>query len=130
MNEKSEVEVYESWRNDWNLFAKEVLHVNLDKEQKEILKAVQENPRVSVMAGTARGKDFVGAVAAICFMYLTPEFDANGKLIKNTKVALTGPTSRQVSNIMYPEVVKLFTNASITLPGRLVSSDIRTDWEE
>ena len=130
MAEKNDVELYESWRNDWNLFAKEVLHVNLDDEQKAILKAVQEYPRVSVMAGTARGKDFVGAVAALCFMYLTPEFDKEGKLIKNTKVALTGPTGRQVSNIMYPEVSRLYNGARITLPGRLVSTDIRTDWEE
>ena len=129
MTEKNDVEVYESWQKDWNLFAKEVLHVNLDDEQKAILRAVQEYPRVSVMAGTARGKDFVGAVAALCFMYLTPEFDEDGRLIKNTKVALTGPTGRQVSNIMYPEVSRLYNNAKI-LPGRLVSTDIRTDWEE
>lgn len=127
--EKDDISVYESWQNDWCLFAKEMLHVNLDKEQKAILKAVQNNPRVSVMAGTARGKDFVAAVAAVCFMYLTPEFDGAGRLVKNTKVALTGPTAKQVSNIMYPEVVRLFNSAK-TLPGRLVSTDIRTDWEE
>lgn len=129
MRKKAESNPYEVWRNDWCLFAKEVLKVNLDKEQQMILSAVQNNPRVSVMAGTARGKDFVGAVAALCFMYLTPKFDGTGRLTGNTKVALTGPTSRQVVNIMYPEVVRLFQNAKI-LPGRLVGTDIRTDWEE
>lgn len=125
----TEVDLYEAWRNDWCLFAKDVLHVNLDDEQKAILTAVQNNPRVSVMAGTARGKDFVGAVAALCFLYLTPRFDEAGRLVENTKVALTGPTGRQIVNIMYPEVVRLFNNAKI-LPGRLVATDIRTDWEE
>jgi hypothetical protein len=129
MIEKEQISVYEKWQNDWPLFAKDVLKVRLDPEQKEILRAIQTNKMVAVAAGTARGKDFVGAVAALCFLYLTPKFNANGELIENTKVALTGPTSRQVQNIMYPEISRLFNNAKV-LPGRLVGTDIRTDWEE
>lgn len=124
-----EINTYLSWKQDWCLFAHDVLKANLDKDQKKILWAIQKNPRVAVSAGTARGKDFVGAVAAICFLYLTPEFDENGVLVGNTKVALTGPTSRQVNNIMYPEVCRLFNNAKV-LPGRLVGTDIRTDFKE
>ena len=48
------------WQNDWPLFAKDVLKVRLDPEQKEILRAIQTNKMVAVAAGTARGKDFVG----------------------------------------------------------------------
>lgn len=46
------------WRNDWCLFAKEVLKANLDKEQQEILMAIQHKPLIAVASGTARGKDF------------------------------------------------------------------------
>lgn len=117
------------WRQDWCLFAKEVLHARLDKEQKAILKALQTEKMVAVASGTARGKDFVAAVAAVCFLYLTPRFDKDGNLVKNTKVAMTAPTGRQVTDIMIPEVARLYRNAG-WLPGVLLSNGIRTKYKE
>jgi hypothetical protein len=117
------------WRNDWNLFIKEVLKADLDKEQKAIVDAVQHNKMVAVASGTARGKDFVAACCAMCFLYLTPTFDKEGNLVGNTKVAMTAPTDRQVGNIMVPEIRRLFKHAKV-LPGRFVAHDIRTDYEE
>lgn len=122
-----------SWRKDWNLFVRDALGVTLDKEQQEILTSVQFNPRTSVASGTARGKDFIAACAAICFMYLTPKWNNKKELVANTKVALTAPTDRQVKNIMMPEISRLFNRAKargIVLPGRLNAYDIRTDNEE
>lgn len=52
------------WREDWCLFAKEVLKAQLDDEQKAILLAVQNEKMVAVASGTARGKDYIAAVAA------------------------------------------------------------------
>ncbi len=121
------------WRQDWCLFAREALGVHLDAEQEAILRSVQVYPRTSVASGTARGKDFVAAVAAICFMYLTPKWNEKGELIANTKVAMTAPTERQVKNICVPEVARLFNRArsrGIELPGKLTAFDIRTDHEE
>lgn len=117
------------WRSDWCAFASDVLRANLDEEQKAVLRSVQKNPMTAVASGTSRGKDFVAACAALCFMYLTPEWDDDGNLIRNTKIALSAPSQRQVENIMTPEVRRLFRNAGI-LPGRLVANDIRTDYEE
>lgn len=117
-----------AWRADWTLFAKQVLHARLDEEQKAILRAVQNERMVAVASGTARGKDYIAAVACICFMYLTPRWK-DGKLIKNTKIAMTAPTDRQVRNIMVPEVRRLYKSAGV-LPGRLVGYDIRTNYEE
>lgn len=117
------------WRADWNVFVKEVLKANLDREQQAIISAVQRYPLVAVSSGTARGKDFVAACCALCFMYLTPRWDKSGNLIKNTKVAMTAPTGRQVGNIMSPEIRRLFRNAKV-LPGRLVAYDIRTNYDE
>ncbi|ARK08859.1 hypothetical protein A6C57_00240 [Fibrella sp. ES10-3-2-2] len=122
-----------AWKNDWPLFAKDALGVNLDEEQNEILRSVQRNPRTAVASGTARGKDFVAAVCALCFMYLTPSWNAEGELVGNTKVALTAPTDRQVKNIMMPEISRLFNRAKrrgCLLGGRLNAYDIRTDSEE
>lgn len=117
---------FEVWRKDWNLFCKEVLHVNLDEEQQAIISAVQTNKMVAVASGTSRGKDFVAACAAMCFMYLTPRWNKNHRLIQNTKIAMTAPTGRQCINIMIPEVARLFRNASV-LPGRMLSDGIRTN---
>lgn len=127
------VALLNSWRADWNKFVREALGVTLDKEQQAILSSVQHNPRTSVSSGTARGKDFVAACAAVSCLYLTPIWNRRGELVENTKVALTAPTDRQVKNIMLPEVSRLFNRAKrrgIILPGRLNSYDIRTDNDE
>lgn len=118
-----------SWRNDWNRFVYDVLKARLDKEQQDIISSVQFNPMTTVASGTARGKDFVSACACLCFLYLTPRWNNDGILVKNTKVAMTAPTGRQVRNIMTPEVRRLFKAAGF-LPGRLVADDIRTGYEE
>lgn len=127
------VALLNSWRADWNRFVRDALGVTLDREQQEILSSVQFNPRTSVASGTARGKDFVAACAAVSFLYLTPRWNTRRELVENTKVALTAPTDRQVKNIMIPEVSRLYNRAKqrgIVLPGRLNAYDIRTDNEE
>lgn len=118
---------------DWCLFAEDVLGVYLDDEQKDVLRAVQHYRRVSVKSGTSRGKDFVAAVAAMCFMYLTPTWKENGEMDENTKVFLIAPTERQVEDIMFPEISRLYNRAKIrgfNLPGRLVGLGIRTELKE
>lgn len=123
----------DSWRADWNKFIREALGVTLDAEQQAIVSAVQDCKLVSVRSGTARGKDFVAACIAVSFLYLTPRWNKRGEMVQNTKVALTAPTERQVKNIMMPEIARLFNRAKqrgIVLPGRLNTSDIRTDNEE
>ena len=128
MNEGKAQRKMREWRADWNLFAREVLKARLDQEQQQILESVQHNPMTAVSSGTARGKDYVAAVAALCFLYLTPRF-AGSQLIANTKVAMTAPTGRQVDVIMMPEVSRLFRAADV-LPGRLLAHGIRTDYDE
>ena len=91
---------FAAWRADWVLFATDVFGAYLDDEQKAILRAFQHEHRVSVRSGTARGKDFIAAICALCFFYLTPKWDTEGNMVENTKVALTAPTDRQVKNIM------------------------------
>ena len=140
MNSKEEIQaqrnapmLFASWREDWNKFIREALGVTLDTEQQAIVSAVQENKRVSVRSGTARGKDFVAACIAVSFLYLTPRWNKHGELVQNTKVALTAPTDRQVKNIMMPEISRLFNRAKkrgYELPGRLNAYDIRTENEE
>jgi hypothetical protein len=114
----------EAYINDWCLFAREYLKVNLDEEQEAVLRSVQINPMTACSSGTSRGKDYVAAVAAICFLYLTPRWNDKGDLVANTKVALTAPTGRQVKDIMMPEISRIWLNSAY-LPGELTSSNIR-----
>src|SRR5690349_4042342 len=103
--QKTFEETFEAYVNDWCLFAKEHLKVKLDKEQQEALRTIQFYPKVAIASGTARGKDFLMAVASLCFLYLTPRWSTKEKkLVANTKVILTAPTERQVLKIMMPEV--------------------------
>lgn len=124
---------YRKWRSDWNSFVADAMCAQLDKEQQAIIETVQHEKMVSVASGTARGKDFVAACAALCFLFLTPKF-RNGMLVENTKIAMTAPTGRQVENIMTPEVRRLYKKMIAKFPflqiGRLVANDIRTDYEE
>ncbi len=115
----------EAWRADWSLFARQVLKVTLDEQQAAILRDIQTERRVSVRSGTSRGKDFVAAVASLCFLYLTPSFDKEGNF-HSAKVVNTAPTGRQIKNIMMPEISKLFNKAKF-LPGNLQSKGIRFD---
>lgn len=123
------ISLIDSWRDDWNKFIREALGVTLDKEQQAIVASVQHNPRTSVASGTARGKDYVAACCAVCFLYLTPKWNKRGELIENTKVALTAPTDRQVKNIMMPEVARLCERAKqrrVVFPGRVTTDRITT----
>ncbi|MBC7948673.1 MAG: hypothetical protein H7Y42_12370 [Chitinophagaceae bacterium] len=115
---------------DWCLFAREFLLVKLDPEQEEILRAVQFNSKVAVASGTSRGKDYVAAVCAICFLYLTPRWDEKNRMIANTKVIMTAPTDRQVGLIMSPEISRIFNNTAVRLPGYETGYDIRTGSDE
>jgi hypothetical protein len=133
-NKSKVADLFKRCRSDWNLFARKFLNVRLDPEQQEILRAIQFNRRVSVRSGTARGKDFVSAVAALCFLYLTPR-RINGEL-QATKVVMTAPTGRQIRNIMIPEIAKNFQRLrrydDFSFPGDLLSDGIRMrehkDW--
>ena len=131
--ERQAHEVFQLWRSDWNAFIRDAFDVRLDRDQQAIVEAVQRNKFVSVRSGTARGKDFVSACIAMAFLYMTPRWNANRELVRNTKVALTAPTDRQVKNIMMPEISRLYQRArkrGFNLPGRLNAYDIRTDNEE
>jgi len=101
--------ILNEYENNWNKFARDALGVRLDRKQRRILEAIQLNRRVSVRSGHAAGKDYVAAVASLCFLYhYIP-----------SKVINTAPTDRQVINIMMSEIAKIYRNAKINLGGDL-----------
>lgn len=113
--ELTPTEVWNRYRNDWILFAEEILNVYLDDQQKECLESIQNNPRISIRSGNARGKDFVAAVASLCFLYLN----------NPSKVIETAPTGRQVISIIMAEIKKIHGLSRIPLGGELLSDTIK-----
>ena len=111
------LQAIESWKADWNLFAHQALNCNLDPEQQSILTSVQYCRRTTVRSGHARGKDYIAAVASICFLFLKSP----------CKVINTAPTGRQVTSIMMAEISGLWKGAMIPLGGELLTSKIRFD---
>jgi len=95
-------ELIESYQRDWCKFARDIFGAKLDNDQQDILESVQHNRRTVVRSGHARGKDFVAAIASLCFLYLNCP----------SKVINTAPTQRQVEKIMMAEIGTLFNNAN------------------
>ena len=89
--------------------ARDVLGVKLDPQQERILVSVYENRITYCRSGHARGKDYVAAVASLCFLYS----------YWPSKVINTAPTGRQVKNIMMSEISTIWKNAKIPLGGEL-----------
>jgi hypothetical protein len=94
-------------QNDWNKFARDCLGVRLDRVQRRILEAIQTSRRTSVTSCHRRGKDYVAAVASLCYLY--NNYPA--------KVIETAPTDRQVESIMMAEISSIHRNARIPLGG-------------
>lgn len=129
MFSEADFQLFEEFQKDWNKFAYDWLKLRLDSDQEHALFTIQNNPKTSICSGTSRGKDYLMAAAAICFLYLTPEWDDDGRLSGNTKVVLSAPTGRQVKDIMRPEISRIFNNSKY-LPGSLIGNDIRTPFQE
>jgi hypothetical protein len=105
-----------SYQADWNKYIREVLGVRLDRAQRKIIASVQENRRVSVRSGHARGKDYVAAVCSVCFLSLYGE---------QCKVINTAPTGRQATSIMMSEIGKIYRNSKIPLDGDVLINQIK-----
>lgn len=119
--EKSYIRKLKEYQHDWNRYARDILGVKLDKAQQEILYAIQQHNRVSVRSGNARGKDYVAAVASICFL----------NLYSPSKVINTAPTGRQAISIMMAEIAKIYqqarkrSDAQLFLLGRVLSNQVK-----
>ena len=109
------IEWFVESQKDWNYFALVILGANLDPEQQKILSAIQHNKKTSARSGNARGKDYVAAVACLCFLYLN----------EPSLVVNTAPTGRQVTSIMMKEIRRLHQNAKIRLGGEVLTSEIK-----
>jgi len=90
------------------------------RRQEEIIRSVRDRPRTVVPSGFAVGKTWVAAVIVLWFLYSFP----------SSLVITTGPTWRQVKNVLWAEIRRLWRQAATPLGGELLETQIRIadDW--
>ena len=86
-------------------------------KQVEMLEAVVEHRRVSVVGANGCGKDWAAARAVLWWIETRPD----------SKVVVTGPTQRQVEEIVWQEMREAFAAAEERLGGKMLASKYRID---
>jgi len=115
------------WRADPKLYFTEVLGVEKTwKLQDELLKAlpraIEERKHIYVASGHALGKDFICGGIGLWFL----------QTHMPSEVVLTGPTDRQVKQIMWKETLGHWQRKKIDLGGRAFRDpliEIEQDWK-
>lgn len=101
------------YRNDPVLFAKEVLGVELDANQKLIAEAVRDYPRVAVVSGRGIGKTILDGCLALWFWATRPL----------AEVRMLANTDRQSRDVLWPPMVRTFNHSCIKSWGRPPSTE-------
>ncbi len=86
-------------------------------KQVEMLDAVVEHRRVSVVGANGSGKDWAAARAVLWWMETRTD----------AKAVVTGPTQRQVEEIVWQEMREAYAAAEDRLSGRMLTSKYRID---
>lgn len=98
-------------------WAEDVLGAHLDPIQCDSLIAVRDYARVDLKSGNGVGKTYYAAVCALWFLYCR---------IPST-VVITSSTDRQLWRQFWPELKRLYYEAKVKLPGRLLEKYLTVD---
>jgi len=101
------------WQNDPVGFIRDVLSGEPWKRQIEIAESVRDSPLVVVRSANAVGKDWIAARLALWWVYC-----------RRGLALVTGPTERQVREVVMGEVARAF-HAAKDLPGELYQMALR-----
>ena len=110
------------YRRRPNLWVKEQLGIHLWSKQQDIIESIFNNRKTVVRASFDVGKTFIGATAALAFIYTeVPSI-----------VVTTAPTWNQVKNILWREANDLFKTHLVTkgYPGQILktSLNVKDKW--
>ena len=86
-------------------------------KQAEMLEALVDHRRVSVVGANGSGKDWAAARAMLWWLETRPE----------SKALTLGPTQRQVEEIVWQEMREAYAAAADVLSGRMLKSAYRID---
>ncbi len=101
-------------------FAQHVLGVDPWEKQQDILRAIWSSREVNVQSCNGSGKSYIAAVAAVTFLALNP----------GSKVVTTAPTQRQVEEVLWREINRVWGAAKIPLGGKMINTswNLAEDW--
>lgn len=116
--EGAELRDFSRYADDPVAFIREVLDGEPWAAQEEIAEAVLDHPRVVVRSANGVGKDWTAARLSLWWTYA-----------RRGLVLVTGPTERQVVEVVMGEVARAFANAP-DLPGELYQSALRLGRED
>ncbi len=107
------------YRNDPVGFVRDVLGEagKPYSKQIEMLEAVVDRRRVSVVGANGSGKDWTAARAVLWWM----------ETQENPKAVVTGPTQRQVEEVVWQEMREAYAVAPERLGGKMLASKYRLD---
>ena len=99
----------EKYERDAAGFFKKVLKAEPYDKQVEMLDEVSQRRRVSVVGCNGSGKDWTAGRVVLWWMHTRSP----------SKAVVTGPTTRQVNDIVWSELRRAFQEAGGSLDGRL-----------
>lgn len=116
-------EISAAAKADPSIYAEEVFGLTVWTRQREVLAAVRDHDRVSVRSGHKVSKS---TSAAIVVWWFTSDPDARPE----ARAIVTAPTGRQVSEIIWREVIALHGRATrrgyrLPLPGQRPGTGVR-----
>ncbi|MXW29554.1 MAG: hypothetical protein F4Z88_02050 [Chloroflexi bacterium] len=112
-------EDFTRYRNDPVGFVRDVLgEAGMPySKQVEMLEAMVDHRRVSVVGANASGKDWTAARAVLWWM----------ETQEDPKTVVTGPTQRQVEDVVWQEMREAYAVAPERLGGKMLASKYRID---
>lgn len=107
--EPAHIEMMRRAKQSPSAFVAEVLGCKLYGKQNEILRAIATSSRVSVAGANGTGKDFTTARAILWWL----------SVYRPAKAIVTGPTFRQVNDIVWNELRHAYANSRWPLGGQV-----------
>jgi hypothetical protein len=105
----------EGYRREPERFAEEVLGSTWWMKQRQVARALLSSRRVAVKSANGVGKTYLAADLVLWFLYV----------YRPSLVLTTGPTRRQVQNLLWEEIRRRWHGARMALPGRLTTMRLR-----
>lgn len=108
------VKQLKGWQKNPLPYIHEILHIKTWSGMRYIIDSVWNNKRTSVRASHGVSKTFSAAVIAVTFL----------NLFKNAIVITTGPTERQVKNLLWKEIGAIYKRCPGAVMGKTTSSPL------
>ncbi len=115
-----EVDLIDTWKDDPDLFCRQILGMSLWSKQREILQSVQDCTETFVPSCNGAGKTEIAAATVLWWL-----------LTRKSKVVTTAPTWRQVKNVLWGRIHAHIQDKRDLFGGEQLATALKIapDWE-